>query len=130
MVHASSSVVAMGFSQSTCTPPSRAGITSRAWFLFSEQTTTASTSSNSESAFSKNRTPKSCCGLSAAIGVFVRDPDEIRRIEVPEHGGVGRGVDVGEADDADPDAHCGPPSVTGSPVRTDSVAARPILSAS
>src|ERR671915_101245 len=39
-------------------------------------------------------------------------------------------MDVGEADDADPDAHSQPPSVTGSPVRTDSVAARPILSAS
>src|ERR687898_1530235 len=39
-------------------------------------------------------------------------------------------MDVGEADEADPDAHARPPSVTGSPVRTDSVAARPILSAS
>src|SRR5919112_2975919 len=39
-------------------------------------------------------------------------------------------MDVGEAEEADPDAHARPPSVTGSPVRTDSVAARPILSAS
>jgi hypothetical protein len=57
MARASSIVVEMGFSQSTCTPACRAGIASLAWFLFSEQTTTASVSPNSDSASSKWRTP-------------------------------------------------------------------------
>jgi hypothetical protein len=58
MASASSTVVEMGFSQSTCTPSCRAGITSLAWLLFSEQTTTASTTLNRDAASSKNRTPK------------------------------------------------------------------------
>jgi hypothetical protein len=62
--------------------------------------------------------------------VSIRNPDEVRRSEFDECGGVRRGVDVGEADDADPYTHPTPPSVTGLPVRTDCVAASPILSAS
>ena len=68
--------------------------------------------------------------LPAARRVVVRDPDEVSRVERGEHGSVVRSVDVGEAHEADPDAHPRPPSVTGEPVAADSVAARPILSAS
>ena len=53
MARASSTLVEMGFSQRTCTPLSSAATASRAWFRFSEQTTTASTSLNNPRASSK-----------------------------------------------------------------------------
>ena len=82
MALASSMVVEMGFSQSTCTPPWRAGITSLAWFLFSEQTTTASTSSRGARAIEEAHAEK-LRGLSAATRVFVGYTDEICGGEIP-----------------------------------------------
>jgi hypothetical protein len=66
--------------------------------------------------------------LPAARSVIVRNPDEVGGIEGRKHARVRRGVDVGEANDAD--SHARSPNVTGLPVTTDSVAASPILSAS
>ena len=82
MALASSTVVEMGFSQSTCTPPCRAGITSLAWFLFSEQTTTASTSSEQGGRAIEEAHAEEFGGLGAANCVFVRYADEIRGGEI------------------------------------------------
>ena len=51
--------------------------------------------------------------LPATVLVRVDEADEIRFVKVSKHGGVGRGVDMGEAHHTDPDAHGWPPSVTG-----------------
>ena len=130
MATASSTVVAMGFSHSTCAPPSSAAMTSRACSEFSEQTITRLAESNNSRASSKKRTPKPSAASTAPGSFVVRHPDEVGVSERAERRRVLRGVDVGEAEDADPDAHPCPPSVTGRPVLTDSVAASPILSAS
>src|SRR3712207_3019818 len=69
-------------------------------------------------------------GLPASRGGGVRYPDKVSGIEGGEHARVRPSVDVGEANHADPDAHPRPPKATALPLVTDSVAARPILSAS